>query len=82
MWVGEIDERAAGRFQVTIATSGGPLGAAYFAVPVQVDDGAAVALSLPSRTRPPTAAAADSSRLPTLTAVSTTIRLSRPRPAM
>lgn len=71
MWVGAVDERAPGRFQVIVATTGGPLGTAYFAVPVQVDGGAAVALALPARTRPPTTPGSESYRLPALTAVST-----------
>jgi len=70
MWVGEVDERAPGRFRVVVATTGGPLGSAYFAVPVQVDGDAAVALALPARTRPPAAADSDRYRLPALTAVS------------
>ena len=39
MWVGGVVEQAPGRFQVEVATSGGPLGAAYFSVPVRVDGG-------------------------------------------
>lgn len=71
MWVGEVDERAPGRFQVVVATTDGPLGTAYFAVPIRVDAGVAVALGLPARTRPPSVADSDRARLPTLTAVST-----------
>lgn len=70
MWVGDVDERAPGRFEVTVATSGGPLGVAYFVVPVQVDGGAAVALALPARTRAPVASA-DRVELPTLETLST-----------
>ena len=70
MWVGEVDEREPGRFEVTVATSGGPLGVAYFVVPVQVDGGAAVALALPARTRAPVASA-DRVELPTLETLST-----------
>lgn len=71
MWVGEVDEQAPGRFEVTVATSGGALGAAYFVVPVRVDGGISVALALPARTRPPAAADSDLFRLPALTTVST-----------
>ena len=71
MWVGGVAEEAPGRFQVEVATSGGPLGAAYFSVPVRVEEGTAVALGLPARTRFPAAADVDRFRLPALTSVST-----------
>lgn len=71
MWVGGVVEQAPGRFQVEVATSGGPLGAAYFSVPVRVEEGTAVALGLPARTRFPAAADVDRFRLPELTSVST-----------
>lgn len=69
MWVGGVVEQAPGRFQVVVATSGGPLGAAYFSVPVRVDAGTAVALGLPARTRAPAAADTDRVGLPALTTV-------------
>ena len=72
MWVGEVVEHTPGRFQVTVATSGGAAGpAAYFTVPVRVDGGVSVALALPARTRPPAVADADRFRLPALTTVAT-----------
>lgn len=69
MWVGEVDERAPGRFQVTVATTGGALGAAYFTVPVRVDGVASVALALPARTRSPLGLDAGLDGVPALTAV-------------
>ena len=72
MWVGEVVGHTPGRFQVTVATSGGAAGpAAYFTVPVRVGGGVSVALALPARTRPPAVADADRFRLPALTTVAT-----------
>jgi hypothetical protein len=72
MWVGNVVEHTPGRFQVTVATSGGAVGpGAYFTVPVRVDGSVSIALALPARTRPPAFADTDRFRLPALTTVAT-----------
>jgi hypothetical protein len=72
VWIGEVDQRAPGRYRVVVATVGGsPGGHAYFAVPVAIDDGVAAALSLPARTRPPDALDHDNAHLRSLSPVST-----------
>ena len=71
MWVGEVDQRAPGRYSVVVAAVGGGGGQAYFAVPIQVENGVAVALSLPARTRPPAQADPNSFGQPALSAIAT-----------
>lgn len=72
MWVGEVDQRAPGRYRVVVATVGGaPGGTAYFAVPVRVEGGVAAALSLPARTRPPAPVDPEVFQQPALSAVAT-----------
>ena len=71
VWVGEIDQRAPGRYRVVVATLGGALGSGYFAVPVRVQDGRAAAVSLPARSRPPAPADAQGIRFPAVDPVTT-----------
>ena len=71
VWVGEIDQRAPGRYRVVVATLGGALGSGYFAVPVRVQDGRAAAVGLPARSRPPALADAQGVRLPATDPVTT-----------
>lgn len=53
IWAGEVRQVADRRYQVVVATSGGPLGTAFYVVPVAVTESAAIGLGLPSRTRIP-----------------------------
>ena len=69
IWIGEVAQLAPGRFDVVVTTNGGPLGAAYFSVAVQVAGDSAAALGLPSRARPPVVPGAAAYTAPALTAV-------------